>query len=62
METYYIKLKHKQKKYMEARNSQAVINSLSIVAYCNKLKFGLQNWLLDSTVILTTLAIGIVGV
>ena len=47
---------------MEARSSQIVINYLSIVAYCDKLKSGLQNWLLDSTVNLMTLNIGIVGV
>ena len=30
---------------MGARNSQVVINYLSIVAYCDKLKSGLRNWL-----------------
>ena len=62
--TDYIELKHRRKKYiyMKARCSQVVINYLSIVAYYGKLKSGLQNWLLDSTVDLMTLNIWIVGV
>ena len=42
---------------MKARCSQVVINYLSIVAYYDKLKSGLQNWLLDSTANLMTLNI-----
>ena len=57
--TDYIELKHRRKKkiYMKARSSQVVTNYLSIVAYYDKLKSGLQNWLLDSTVNLMTLNI-----
>ena len=58
--TDYIELKHRRKKkyiYMKARCSQEVTNYLSIVAYYDKLKSGLQNWLLDSTVNLMTLNI-----